>query len=113
VLLAGHTGIGAGANLGLGASVHQRTSVGTGAMIGMGSVVTRDVPPFGKAYGNPARLRGVNATGMERSGLSAESVAAVAAAYAGGVPAISALRELALIPELAPSIDDWLRRIEP
>jgi len=27
-------------------------------MIGAGSAVTRNVPPFGLAYGNPARLKG-------------------------------------------------------
>lgn len=31
-------------------------TVGCGAVIGMGSVVTRDIPPYGVAAGNPARL---------------------------------------------------------
>lgn len=81
VLLAGHVRIGTGANLGLGASVHQRRYVGDGAMIGMGAVVTRDVVPYAKAYGNPARVRGVNTIGMERAGVPAVSISAVVDAY--------------------------------
>jgi UDP-N-acetylglucosamine acyltransferase len=43
-------------------------------MVGMGSVVTRDVPPFSKAFGNPARVRGANVVGMERSGFDASEI---------------------------------------
>jgi acyl-[acyl carrier protein]--UDP-N-acetylglucosamine O-acyltransferase len=38
-------------------------------MIGMGSVVTKAIPPFGMAYGSPARVRGGNVIGMQRAGL--------------------------------------------
>lgn len=81
VLLAGHVELDDDANLGLGTSVHQRTRVGRGAMVGMGSVVTRDVPPYAKAYGNPARVQGANVVGMQRSGLDRSGIDALDAAY--------------------------------
>ncbi|MDN4598407.1 UDP-N-acetylglucosamine acyltransferase [Leifsonia virtsii] len=83
VLLAGHVRLGDGANLGLGASVHQRRVVGNGAMVGMGSVVVADVPPWAKAFGNPARVRGANAIGMERAGVEPALVERVTELYEG------------------------------
>jgi acetyltransferase-like isoleucine patch superfamily enzyme len=47
-----------GAALGARTVVLPDVTVGTFAMIGAGSVVTRDVPDYGLAWGNPARLRG-------------------------------------------------------
>lgn len=91
VLLAGHVRVGAGANLGLGTTVHQFRAVGRGAMIGMSSAVTRDVPPFAKAYGNPAAVRGANVIGMERSGVAAEVIATLSAVYAGDSADASAI----------------------
>jgi UDP-N-acetylglucosamine acyltransferase len=85
-ILGGHVDVGAGANLGLATVVHQRRVVGPGAMVGMGSVVTRDLPPYAKAFGSPARVRGANEVGMGRGGVSAEDVAAVAGLYASGAP---------------------------
>lgn len=82
--LAGHVRIGAGANLGMAAVVHQRRVVGPGAMVGMGSLVTRDLPPFVTAFGAPARVRGVNEVGMRRQGVAEEDIAALAASYASG-----------------------------
>jgi UDP-N-acetylglucosamine acyltransferase len=84
VTLGGHVHVGAGANLGMNTVVHQRRVVGPGAMVGMGSVVTRDLPPYAKAYGNPCRVRGANAVGMTRGGLPQEAVDFVADAYARG-----------------------------
>jgi UDP-N-acetylglucosamine acyltransferase len=81
VLLAGHVHVGTRANIGLGSSVHQGRYVGDGAMVGMASVVTRDIPPFSKAYGSPARVRGANTVGMERSGIPSSAIEAVTKAY--------------------------------
>lgn len=83
-LIGGHTRIGSGANLGLGAVLHQELVVGPGAMVGMGSVVTRPVPPYAMAYGSPARVRGVNAVGMRRSGFDDVTIDLLAARYADG-----------------------------
>jgi UDP-N-acetylglucosamine acyltransferase len=82
-LLAGHVQLGDGVNLGLGTTVHQFRSVSRGAMVGMSSVVTRDLPPFAKAFGSPAKVRGANVIGMERSGVDRGLIASVAALYDG------------------------------
>lgn len=42
--------------LGHGVIVLPGVSIGTGAAIGAGAVVTKDVPPFAVAVGNPARV---------------------------------------------------------
>jgi UDP-N-acetylglucosamine acyltransferase len=108
VLLAGHVHVGAGANLGLGTSVHQRCYVGAGAMVGMGSVVTRSVPPFSKAYGNPARVQGANAVGMTRAGIPEETISAVVAEYAR--PSDQSLRSLSGLSGIGDAVDAWRRR---
>ncbi len=47
-----------GASVGANATIVCGVRIGRYAMVGAGSVVTRDVPPHGLVYGNPARLRG-------------------------------------------------------
>ncbi len=110
VLLAGHVVIGAGANLGLGASVHQFRSVGASSMVGMGSVITRDVPPFAKSYGNPATTHGVNSVGMSRQGIDVNSVAVLERAYAAGDFSRNALAEALAQPRLTSTLEAWLTR---
>ena len=93
VTLGGHALIGPGCNLGIGTVTHQHRAVGPGAMVGMGSVVTKDIPPFAKAYGNPCRVAGANVVGLGRRGLSEELAAQLDAVYKSGGP----------VPEAAPS----------
>lgn len=47
-----------GASIGANSTIVCGVKIGEYAMIGAGSVVTKDVPPFGLVYGNPARLKG-------------------------------------------------------
>lgn len=48
--------IGAGAQIGVNATVLPYVTVGEGAIVGAGAVVTRDIPPGTVAYGNPATV---------------------------------------------------------
>ena len=45
-----------GAQIGANVTLLPRVTIGEHALIGAGSVVTRDIPPRGVAYGNPARV---------------------------------------------------------
>lgn len=47
-----------GARIGVNVTLLPRIEIGEGALIGAGSVVTRTIPPFTYAYGNPARVMG-------------------------------------------------------
>lgn len=47
-----------GASIGASSVIICGVVIGEYAMIGAGSVVTKDAPPFGLVYGNPARLMG-------------------------------------------------------
>jgi UDP-2-acetamido-3-amino-2,3-dideoxy-glucuronate N-acetyltransferase len=47
-----------GAALGANSTIRCGVTIGRWAMVGSGSVVTRDIPDYGLAYGNPARLHG-------------------------------------------------------
>lgn len=49
------TVIGADVWIGHGVMVKAGVSIGTGAVIGAGSIVTRDIPPYSIAVGNPCR----------------------------------------------------------
>lgn len=92
--MGGHSFVGAFANLGMGTIVHQRRSIGHGAMVGMGTPVTRDVPPFGKVYGSPPRLQGVNAVGLRRLGIEAAIAEQLAAEFERGDVGLDILQGL-------------------
>ncbi len=79
--IAGFTEIQEFATIGLSTVIHQYSTIGAFAMVGMASVIVKDVPPFSKVAGNPSRLRGINAVGLERNGFAPELVARIAAAH--------------------------------
>lgn len=61
--------------------IHQFVRIGAHAFVGGGSRVPQDVPPYCRAAGNPPRLFGLNAVGLERRGLSDDVRKALKLAY--------------------------------
>jgi len=79
--LAGHTEIEDQVTIGGMSGIHQFVRIGRLAMIGAQSKVVQDIPPFMLVEGNPAEARGVNLIGMQRRGLSNESIAEIKKAF--------------------------------
>lgn len=78
-LLAGHCQVGQRAFLGGGCTIHQFVRIGRIAMISGNEPVSRDVPPFATMiYGG---LKGYNAVGCRRAGLSRGAISSIRAAY--------------------------------
>ena len=79
--LAGHVQIGDHAIMGGLTAVHQFCRVGRYAITGGCSKIVQDVPPFMIADGNPAKVRGINLVGLERSGFAPEKVKEIKEAF--------------------------------
>lgn len=72
--LAGHVHVGDRAVLGGFVGVHQFCQIGSYVMIGGMSKITKDVPPYIKIDGNPARVIGLNTIGLKRNGIPKENI---------------------------------------
>lgn len=81
VQLAGYVVVDQWAILGGGTVVHQFCRIGRHAMIGGGSRIAQDIAPFTKCAGSPPRNAGINSIGLQRRGVSADSVQALEKAY--------------------------------
>jgi UDP-N-acetylglucosamine acyltransferase len=81
VMLGGHVELGDWVIMSGYAGVHQFTKVGAHAFIGNNTAVTRDVPPYVLATGQPAEPRAVNSEGLKRRGFSEEQIRAIRNAY--------------------------------
>ena len=79
--LAGHVEVGDNAVMGGLTAVHQFCRIGRFAITGGCSKIVQDVPPFMIADGNPAKVRGINVVGLERSGFPAETVKPIKEAF--------------------------------
>ncbi len=81
VQLAGHVTVDQCAIISGLTPVHQFVKIGAFAFIGGMSRVTKDVPPYTKAVGNPMKLYGLNAVGLQRHGFTPETVSELKKAY--------------------------------
>ena len=102
--LGGHVSVGDRAFISGGVMVHQFTHIGTLAMVGGNAKITQDVLPYMITDGNPARVHGLNAIGLKRTGFSREHLAALKDAYrilfAKGRRLDEALQELSAIDSI-------------
>lgn len=68
--IAGHVSIEDRATISGLVAIHQFVRVGTHSFVGGSSRVTKDIPPYIKAVGNPVRLFGLNSVGLQRAGFT-------------------------------------------
>jgi UDP-N-acetylglucosamine acyltransferase len=81
VQLAGHVSIEDKAILSGLSAVHQFARIGRHSFIGGMSRVSKDIPPFLKAVGNPVKLYGLNTIGLQRSGMEESTILELKRAY--------------------------------
>ena len=77
VNFAGHVKIADRVIIGGGTQISQFITLGRGAYIGGATAIDRDIPCFCTAYGNRARLKGINIVGMKRQGFSKQVISEV------------------------------------
>lgn len=79
--LGGHIHVGRKAIISGLVAIHHFVTVGEFAFLGGCSKIVSDAPPYMMSVGSPARVRRVNVVGLERSGMSEESVTSLKKAY--------------------------------
>ena len=90
------------------AAIHQFSKIGAHAFIANNAAVTRDVPPFIMAVGQPAAPHSVNSEGLKRRGFTPEQISHVRAAYRilyrRDLPLGDAVRELKVLAATQPEV---------
>jgi UDP-N-acetylglucosamine acyltransferase len=81
VQLAGHVTIEDKAIISGLSAVHQFARIGRQSFIGGCSRVSKDIPPFLKAVGNPVKLYGLNTIGLQRNGMDEATIRELKRAY--------------------------------
>ena len=79
--LAGHVHLGDWVICGGFSGAHQFCKIGAHAFLGMYAGISRDVPAYTMASGQPASLRGINSEGLKRRDFSTEQIRNIKHAY--------------------------------
>jgi UDP-N-acetylglucosamine acyltransferase len=111
--LGGHVQLGDWVIMGGLAAIHQFCKIGAHAFIANNAAVTRDVPPFVMAVGQPAAPHSVNSEGLKRRDFSAAQIRNIREAYRTlyrrDLPLAEAVRALtaqaATQPEIRPLVE--------
>ena len=114
--LGGHVEIGDWVIMGGLSAVHQFTKIGAHCFIGNNAAVTRDVPPYVMAIGQPAQPHSVNSEGLKRRGFSAEQILNIRRAYRllyrSGLKLKAAMERLDEIASAQPEIRPFVEFIK-
>jgi UDP-N-acetylglucosamine acyltransferase len=106
--LGGHVHLGDWVIMGGFSGVHQFCKVGAHAFIANNAAVTRDVPPYVMAVGQPAAAHSVNAEGLKRRGFTPEQIRNLRSAfrllYRSGLKLSDAAAQLAALAEEQPEV---------
>lgn len=81
VNVAGHVIIEDYANIGGLVPIHQFVRIGTHVFVGGGYRITKDIPPYILALGEPLTYAGINTVGLTRRGFSGETLTNIKKAY--------------------------------
>jgi UDP-N-acetylglucosamine acyltransferase len=107
-MIAGHVQIGDWAILSGYCAVHQHCKIGAHAFLANNCGVTRDVPPYVMAVGNPAVPHSINAEGLKRRGFSADQIRNLRNAYRilyrSDTPLAAAVEQLAALVATQPEL---------
>lgn len=106
--LGGHVHLGDWVIMGGLSAIHQFCKVGAHAFIANNTAVTRDVPPYVMAVGQPAAAHSVNSEGLKRRGFTAEQIRNVRNAfrvlYRSGLKLADAEAQLAALAQEQPEL---------
>ncbi|HKT80983.1 MAG TPA: acyl-ACP--UDP-N-acetylglucosamine O-acyltransferase [Vicinamibacterales bacterium] len=109
--LGGHVTVEDFANISAGSGVHQFCRVGRHAFIGGYSVITKDALPYARTVGSrPARIFGVNTTGLQRRGFRPEVISKLKRSFRyllqSKLNTTSAMKEIQREPDL------WCKEVD-
>lgn len=114
--LGGHVHLGDWVIMGGFSGIHQFCRVGAHAFIANNAAVTRDVPPYVMAVGQPATPHSVNSEGLKRRGFTAENIRNIRNAfrtlYREDRKLADALDELRKVTASQPEIEPFVAFID-
>ena len=116
VQLAGHVTIEDRAIISGACAVHQFARVGRQSFIGGMSRVSKDIPPFLKAVGNPVKLYGLNTIGLQRNGMDDATIRELKKAYRlffrSDLNVSQAIEKAQIELELLPEVKELIQFVE-
>lgn len=102
--LGGHVVVGDRVVMGGFSAVHQFCRIGSYAFVSGMTGVDKDVPPYVKVFGIPAKIQGLNLVGLRRAGFSKEQIRKISQALGIFTDGPATIREV--IQELKDIFDD-------